>query len=259
MHTKILKSFAKINISLRVTKLRDDGYHSLCSLFWKYDAGEFLRVRESGGDADKISGIEIEGENIVEKALKFARAEGFAVPFLDVQIFKKILPGMGMGAGSGNAGAILSFVEELNGKKFSHGLVARKVGADVPFFLAGESAAMVSGIGDEIEPAANKPILKIIPHFPAINCCTKNAYKMLDEFYDKKYPLDDEGARNEIFEISNSLFSGERVGLLPNDFAPPLMEKHPEYQKFFDEAEAAGALAWGITGSGAAMFSAFLC
>lgn len=254
-----LKSYAKINITLRVTKLRDDGYHDLCSLFLRVDRGEMLAVSTCDVDNVSSAGVKIDGENIVSKAIRMAREWGFAVPPLDVKIQKTIPPGMGMGGGSGNAGAILNFILEGGNaprKNFSFEKIAKNIGADVPFFVSNFETAIVSGMGEKIEQFPTIPIKAVIS-FPKINSPTKGAYEALDAYWQKKYPRDEKQAREEIFEISERLKAREKIGMLPNDFAPLLLRQSDVYEKFFCEADAKNALAWGITGSGAAMFALF--
>ena len=142
----ILPSFAKINLTLRVVNKRADGYHNLVSTFLKIPSGDVLYISESTAGIDIVNAnIPISGENIVAKALRIARNEGFKIPPLNIKIHKSIPPGSGLGAGSGNAAAVLSW---LKAEK-----VAAKVGADVPFLCSGKEMAIVSGIGENIESA----------------------------------------------------------------------------------------------------------
>ena len=137
----ILPTFAKINLTLRVTNKRPDGYHNLVSTFMKIASGDVLYITESNSGRDAVTAdMHLTGENIVAKALRIAREEGFRIPPLNVRIHKSIPPGSGLGAGSGNAAAVLQL--------FGAERVAAKVGADVPFLASGHNLASVSGIGD---------------------------------------------------------------------------------------------------------------
>ena len=108
-------------------------------------SGDVLYITESKTGHDIVTAdIPLEGENIVAKALRIARENGFKVPYLNVKIHKSIMPGSGLGAGSGNAAAVLWW---LGAQK-----LAAKVGADVPFLVSGLNLASVSGIGEHIEP-----------------------------------------------------------------------------------------------------------
>ena len=94
----ILPTFAKINLTLRVMNRRQDGYHNLVSTFFKIPSGDVLYISESTAGIDVVnSNIIIHGENIVSKALKIARQEGFKIPPLNIKIHKSIPPGSGLG------------------------------------------------------------------------------------------------------------------------------------------------------------------
>lgn len=243
----ILPSFAKINLTLRVINKRPDGYHNLVSTFIKIPSGDVLYVSESTAGIDIVnSNINITGENIVLKALRIAREEGFKFPYLNVMVHKSIPPGSGLGAGSGNAATILSWLGAQR--------VAAKVGADVPFLCSGYDMALVSGIGDHIE----RPQKAVPPHgviaIPEWHTDTKKAYDELDASTGSGF--DTMLARTEMRDMY-SVNAGKKVGLLPNDFLRVLIKDHPKYNELFSMFEREGALAWGLTGSGSAAFAVF--
>ena len=239
----ILPSFAKINLTLRVIGRRPDGYHNLVSTFLRIASGDVLYISESSIGRDVVTAdIPLTGENTVAKALRIAREEGFKVPPLNVKIHKSIPPGSGLGAGSGNAAAILCW---LGAEK-----AAAKVGADVPFLASGLGIASVSGIGEHIEPMKT-----VVPHgviaIPDWQTSTKDAYAELDEM---GYGFDILFARTEMRDIYHAN-AGRKVGLLPNDFLKVLIKDHPKYNELFRMFEKAGADAWGLSGSGSAAFA----
>ena len=240
----ILPSFAKLNLTLRVINKRPDGYHNIVSTFLKIPSGDVLYVSESTAGIDIVNtNIPIEGENIVAKALRVARENGFRIPPINVVIHKSIPPGSGLGAGSGNAAAILLL--------FGAGKIASKVGADVPFLCSDLTMAIASGIGDHIEPAK-----EVAPHgvivIPEWQTDTKNAYAELDAM---GFGVDTMLARTEMKDMYHAN-AGKKVGLLPNDFSKVLLKKHPKYNEIFSIFNRSGAAdAWGITGSGSAAFA----
>ncbi len=239
----ILPTFAKLNLTLRVINRRPDGYHNLVSTFMKIPSGDVLYISESTAGIDIVNAnIPLKGENIVAKALKLAREDGFRIPPLNVEIHKSIPPGSGLGAGSGNAAAVLML--------FGAERVAAKVGADVPFLCSGKKFALVSGIGDHIEPVEASEIHGVIA-IPNWETETKSAYAELDALgYEVGIML----ARTEARDIYHAN-AGRKVGLLPNDFLKVLLKKHPKYNELFRIFESADADCWGVTGSGSAAFA----
>jgi len=252
-------SATKLNLSLRVTKKRSDGYHDIVSLFLRLPNLETLSISRTEGAADHVgvSGAKIEGENVVSRALRRAREAGFDAPFLDVEVSKTIPPGSGLGAGSGNAAAILSWlagseVSQKDDQAWQN--VVLKTGADVPFLFSGCPLALVSGVGEILEPLEPLKLCASIV-FPEWSVGTGDAYAQLDGRYGGEYPLSDPAARAEARALHKRLLAKERIGLLPNDFAPALMERFSGYLDLFDMFDKSGHIAWGITGSGGAAFA----
>ena len=69
----VLPVFAKLNLTLRVTGRREDGYHDLMSVFLRVPSGETLFVTPNAEtDRVEMRGLDLtfEGENIVSKALR---------------------------------------------------------------------------------------------------------------------------------------------------------------------------------------------
>ena len=241
----ILPTFAKLNLTLRVINKRSDGYHNIVSTFLRIPSGDVLYISEASERNDEVSAnIHLTGENIVAKALRVARENGFKIPYLNVKIHKSIPPGTGLGAGSGNAAAVL--------RLFGAEKVASKVGADVPFLCSDLNIALVSGIGEHIEPVKEREPHGVIV-IPNWETGTKDAYSELDEI---GYQVDTMLARTESKGIYHAnANNGKQLGLLPNDFQKVLIKRHPRYNEIFSIFERSGAAyAWGITGSGSAAF-----
>ena len=63
----------KINLTLRVLSRRPDGYHEIISLFWKKKGIEGLTIQphdnENIGDVLDVSGMKVNGENILFKGI----------------------------------------------------------------------------------------------------------------------------------------------------------------------------------------------
>ncbi len=239
----ILPTFAKINLTLRVMNKRPDGYHNLVSTFMKIPSGDVLYISESTAGIDIVNAnIPISGENIVAKALRVARENGFKVPPLNIKVQKSIPPGSGLGAGSGNAAAVLQW---LGAER-----VAAKVGADVPFLCSGLEMALVAGTGDHVEPVKEQKVHGVIA-IPDWQTETKSAYEELDEM---GYEVDTMLARKELKDVYHAN-AGKKVGLLPNDFLKVLLKKHPKYNELFEMfRQSPYADAWGVSGSGSSAF-----
>ena len=258
----ILQSYAKINLTLRITsKNPKNGYHDLVSLFYKIPSGENV-ILEPDKDLthDEIySNIQLSGENTILKALRLSR-EFFPeknIPYMRVNLFKTIPAGSGLGAGSGNAGAVINYLSAQYKINEADKLeLAVKTGADVTFFCCDCQCACMFGIGDEFYPADISDLHGVIL-FPAWPAETQNAYKLVDEAYKNNYPLNELDAFKEVGDILKIFIKEQHIGLLPNDFSAILFPVHDEYKNIFSLLKKSGSYAFGVTGSGSAAFGLF--
>jgi 4-diphosphocytidyl-2-C-methyl-D-erythritol kinase len=135
-----VSALAKLTISLRVTGIRDDGFHLIDAEMVTLDFADQLTFSDGDG-LEVVGGIGVPSgdDNLVRRAL---RAAGRAA---HVRLVKRIPAGGGLGGGSADAAAVLRWagVTDLD--------MAAGLGADVPFCLVG-GRARVTGIGEVIEP-----------------------------------------------------------------------------------------------------------
>lgn len=250
----------KINLTLRILSTRDDGYHEIYSLFWKKKGIDGLTIRPDNdnntGDVLNVKGLTIKGKNIIMEAVNWARSLKCDFPPLQLELEKNVPIGSGIGAGSGNAAALISWLVKEFNLNFDAELISA-LGSDVPFMSGNSDMAIVSGIGEKVFPINNQPDLKCVLVFPKWQISTSKAYSDLDRYRQtnslvkKSQPELNE----EISIILKNLNKGNKVGLLPNDFLTPLLEQYPEYYKAQNIAENSGAVAWGLSGSGSAFFA----
>ena len=253
----------KINLSLRVLEKRCDGYHDIHTLFWRRPSPEFLVIEtdfsRAKGDVLQVYGASIPGENLVLKALRRVR-ETLSIaqlpPTLALRLIKAIPPGSGVGAGSGNAASLIRWLRR-NGCPVSD-VHAAALGADIAFLANNESLAMAEGVGEVLTPLGETLDLVSVVVFPKWHVSTQRAYAELDEMRkDALATISLEGARRETRDVITQLAGGRCVGLLPNDFLAQLQHRYVQYDLFFCDAAKEGALAWGLCGSGSAMFAVF--
>ena len=166
---------AKLTLSLRVTGVRDDGYHLLDAEMVLVDLYDELDVDPAGDGLVVVdaAGNELPGtaEDLVARALVVAgRTAG-------VRLHKRIPAGAGLGGGSSDAAAVLRWAgaDDLE--------AAARLGADVPFCLAGATGtgrARVGGIGEVVEPLEFEArTLTLLT--PPLHCSTPVVYRTWDE------------------------------------------------------------------------------
>lgn len=160
-----LVSPAKLNLFLSITGRRADGYHELQTLFQLLDYGDLMQFSaRSDGKINLVTifeGVEPENNLIVRAACLLAEVLndndiGAPKPGVDIRI-EKILPmGGGLGGGSSNAATTLLALNRLWGSNLSLEQLAElgvQLGADVPIFIAGNSA-FAEGVGDRLTPTS---------------------------------------------------------------------------------------------------------
>lgn len=159
---------AKVNLGLAVTGIRGDGYHELRSVFLRLALADTLSVRPGApGVADTLA---VEGDpdcpidgNLVLRAVAALRAaapDGRALPSLHFTLRKRIPMGGGLAGGSTDAASALRLAVRAWGLALDAPAMLRlgaRLGADVPFFVARHAAALVTGIGELIEPLPPLP------------------------------------------------------------------------------------------------------
>lgn len=253
----------KINLSLSVFGRRADGYHDISSLFMRFRSPESLVIdTEALRDSVCVLGAEVQGENIVARAVSsLRRAHPDRIPpAISVCIHKQIPAGTGLGAGSGDAAALIDWARIDRGIDVDDSLAA-SLGADVAFLASDFAAAHAEGIGDVLEDAGSAPEVDAAIFFPEWRSSTPAAYAELDALRasgDIEVPrLSLDEARRRSDDSIAALRCGKVVGLLTNDFLVPALAKHPCMADLFSLAERSGALAWGMCGSGSSLFALF--
>ena len=174
---------AKINLTLDVVGVREDGYHLLESLFQSVSIYDTLTAEKAAAitlDAGDC-GCPTEKNTAYKAAVAFFAATGI-VGGARLTLTKRIPRQAGMGGGSADAAAVLWALNTL----YEAGLTAAQlceigltVGADVPFCVVG-GTAYVTGIGEGLTPLPALPHCTIVVAQPAEGISTKEAYAAID-------------------------------------------------------------------------------
>lgn len=197
-----VKAYGKINLTLDVVGRRDDGYHLLDSVMQTisvWDDLEIQRSRQPGVHLQcDLESLPTDSRNTAFQAAElFLADQGLQNEGVDISIKKHVPSRAGMGGGSADAAAVLRGLNEMFGTGLATeklmGLGA-KVGADVPFCVAG-GAARCTGIGEDVEPISPMPDCRIVVCKPPIGMSTPEAYATLDQ-----YPLSDTQATPKMME-----------------------------------------------------------
>ena len=253
-----LRAFAKINLSLRVSAAREDGFHDVQTLLQAIDLFDRVKCETRRGPFEircDMPGVPTDSRNLVWKAAQLLwDASGRAgEPEGAIVTLQKHIPMMaGLGGGSSNAAAALIGLRRLwklrVGDAQVHALASR-LGSDVPFFLVG-GTALGLGRGDELYPLANLPRLWVVLAVPPFGIATPDAYRWLDE------------ARQGGTTVSRGQTGTMVPNLLPNvpfvnDLEAPVAARHPVIAELKQRLADRGALLAAMSGSGSTVFGVF--
>ena len=165
----ILSAPAKINLGLAVRGRRADGYHDISTIFLKISLADELDIDDAGSPSITVRcndpAVPLGSRNLVHRA---ATALQHAAPGRGARFsLRKSIPvAAGLGGGSSDAAATLNGLNTLWNLHMDAAELARHaaaIGADVPFFLLPEVAALGRGRGDELEPLSCPAALSLLP------------------------------------------------------------------------------------------------
>ncbi|CAK0774686.1 4-(cytidine 5'-diphospho)-2-C-methyl-D-erythritol kinase [Gammaproteobacteria bacterium] len=148
---------AKLNLMLRVTGRRMDGYHTLQTVFQFLDYGDtlHLRVRKDHliNRIIDLPGINAE-QDLTIRAARLLQRETGTTCGVDIALDKVLPIGGGLGGGSSNAATVLVALNqqwELGLSEDELAELGLRLGADVPVFVRGH-AAWGEGVGEILTP-----------------------------------------------------------------------------------------------------------
>ena len=287
-----VRSFAKINLGLKIGPLRADGFHELRTIYQTLALHDVVRV-----DVQSGSGIEIRCNDprvpldesntchkIAERVLKAAKARGKVT----IQIDKQLPVQGGLGAASSNAVAAMLGLEcELDTKLPAEDKlrVAAEVGSDLPLFLIGGTVLGI-GRGEEVYPLQDLPVLHLVVVTPSVGVSTPAAFARWDELVAREAELTGAGGTGTINKFGQAVFAwlservypqagpasgvpavgGDRAETplldlvragIENDFERVVFPEYPDLREVKSVLEREGARYASLSGSGATLYGVF--
>jgi 4-diphosphocytidyl-2-C-methyl-D-erythritol kinase len=282
-----VRSYAKINIGLRIGPRREDGFHELHTLYQTLALFDVIRVETARG-----LGIEIackdprvpcdETNTCYRMAEKVLRAFKIRSK-VRINIEKNLPVQGGLGAASSNAVATMLGMERALKKELvplDRLRLAAEVGSDVPLFLIG-GTVLGLGRGEQVYPLEDLPSFHCVVATPALGISTPAAFVDWDSRMAASKLTPEQGsARIDLF--SHSLFEwlGSKsfsptgvprqgwdraeallLGLvrtgMENDFESVVFPKYPALREVKRTLEKAGAKFASLSGSGSTVYGLF--
>ncbi len=253
------RACAKINLFLRVTGRRDDGFHELDSLFVPVSLADEIRLEIRAAQLPTVAvncnipELARSRNNLAARAARSFMSEFDLVGDVLIDLEKCIPVGAGLGGGSSDAATILCMMAaaaQLTDEAAESRLrrIALSIGADVPFFLD-PRPSRVTGIGERIVAIEGVPRLPVVIVAPPFEVSTAAIFRALE-------PAGWSGAAPDehLAAIARGDISPE---LLVNDLAAVAIAQFPEIRRLKGLLEDSGAGAAQMSGSGGAVFGVF--
>ena len=282
-----VRSFAKINLGLRIGALRADGFHELRTVYQTIALHDVIRVSAGRG-----SGIEIrctdpqvpsDSKNTCYRVAECALQSLGTKAKIRIGIEKRLPVQGGLGGASANAVATLLALERALKKQISGPeklRIAAEVGSDLPLFLVGGTILGV-GRGEDVYPMPDLPATSCVIATPAIGVSTPKAFADWDIQLgqQKSSKLTGSSHFDRMTEFSRAVsawLSGTsgvpgskgrgraetplldlvRTGI-ENDFEQVVFPQHPELREVKRALEREGAFYASLSGSGSAVYGFF--
>ncbi len=236
---------AKLNLFLRITGRRADGYHQLQTVFRLLDWGDqlHLRTRNDGGivrHGASVAGVS-ESDDLAVRAAKLLQKAANISEGADIGIEKHVPSGAGYGGGSSDAATVLVALNALWNAGLDHQQLADlglQLGADVPVFIGGRNA-WAEGVGERLSPIDLPPAWYVLVD-PGVHVATAEIFQAT------------ELTRDAAPATMADYISGASLG---NAFEPVVRRREPAVEAAFEALISIGSPR--LTGSGSGCFVEF--
>ncbi|MBQ9211305.1 MAG: 4-(cytidine 5'-diphospho)-2-C-methyl-D-erythritol kinase [Clostridia bacterium] len=252
-----LEARAKINWSLDITGLRQDGYHlmdmlmqpiSLCDTITLLPAEDFSLT--TGG----IPLLKADDRHLAMRAARLLQEHTGYPGGVQINVFKRVPVGAGLGGGSADAAAVLWGLNQLWHTDLPLSeleALGLQLGADIPFCLRG-GLTRTQGIGEQMENLPCGRYYSLVVTQPCRGLSTREVFQA--------YHASDRVLHPDTAAAAEALASGDLLPLrraLGNVLQPVSVRMRPEIGKAISKLKEAGAVIALMTGSGSAVFGVF--
>lgn len=253
------KAYAKLNLSLDITGVREDGYHEMRMVMQTIDLQDDIAIKLNNEARffakSNLGFLPNNDKNIAVKAARlfFEKAE-IKGAGAEIHLKKRIPVCAGMGGGSSDAAAVLRVLNRYFAVPFTPaGLeeLSKELGSDVPFCVRG-GAALATGRGDELHPLPSLKNCAVVVCKPSFAISTPWLFKRVDERKSGIHP-DTDG-------LIKCLIGGNTKGVsqrLYNVFEDVLPRRCAEIRVIKGRLIDLGALGTAMTGTGSAVYGIF--
>ena len=254
-----IKSYCKINLSLKVLRKLNSGYHNIISLVTFCDLYDVISISRIKNLRDEINfsgkfkkGINKKSNTITEVLNLLRNKKLLENQAFKINIKKNIPHGSGLGGGSSNAADLLNYCNlkmklKLNKNKIKK--LASQIGSDVPVNLERKNT-FLTGKKDKILRFSQKFKLNLLIVYPNLICSTKKIYQKNKKIsFSKRQPSFSAISNKKLINFLKSEH---------NDLEKTVIKIYPKVKKIIDYIKSQkGCYFSRITGSGSACIGIF--
>ncbi|QKZ11922.1 4-(cytidine 5'-diphospho)-2-C-methyl-D-erythritol kinase [Spirosoma sp. KUDC1026] len=242
---------AKINIGLRITEKRADGFHNLQSCFYPVGWTDALEIIPADEFSFSSSGIPIPGDparNLCVKAYALVKAD-YSLPPVQMHLHKNVPIGAGLGGGSADAAFALTMLNDRFGLNLTtHQLeeYARQLGSDCAFFIQNkpmyclEKGDVFEGIDTDLTG------YYIVLVYPNLGISTAEAYAGVRP---------QQPAESLRSQLEQPITNWRKI--IHNDFEDSLFPRYPLLKRLKEQLYELGAVYASMSGSGSTVYGIF--
>jgi 4-diphosphocytidyl-2-C-methyl-D-erythritol kinase len=235
-------AFAKLNLSLRVLGLREDGFHEIASEVQTVDLSDRLSISLAPSGVSVDSQLARQGTDIVERAAVTLLRRKRSDRGVHVRVEKAIPIGAGLGGGSSDAASLLSVLDRLIPPVLPYEEILEagvEIGSDVPLFLTG-GRLLVGGRGEQVQRLPGPSNRQFVLLVPPVHCDTGAIYARWDAIAPAPRAKADAPLRRGV-----------------NDLLASALDVHPALIPYHRAVEALACDYCGMSGSGSSFYAAF--
>lgn len=232
---------AKLNLHLHIVGRREDGMHLIDSVMVLIDLADtiYVTLRQDGKLCRTWNHLDVSDDLCLRAATALQKLANVSLG-ADIAVEKRIPIGAGLGGASSDAATTLLALNALWQAGFTRqqlAALAAQLGADIPFFLFGETAR-AQGIG-ECLTAIEAPLHYYLLAFPG-KAATAAVFEEYQQITDKQH----------LSNISEALqHDCNHLAVAAVRVCPPIIAAAQQLQAAAGEAR--------LSGSGACVFAAF--
>ena len=252
-----LDVFAKINWSLGVLGVLENGYHELDMLLQSVSLRDSLIIKSSDGLQLTVGGRLPQNpeKNLCIKAARAFFEYTHMQGGCEISLTKRIPICAGMGGGSADAAGVLIGLNMLYGTKLKKDELAQigvGLGADVPFMLTG-GLMRARGIGEQLQGQKIGKRMYLVVLMPRRGASTANVFAEFDAMATP--PAVDTDA------ICDALLKGDARAVasnMANHLQTVTAMQNPDIDKAIAMLMQSGAAGAMMTGSGSACYGLYV-